>query len=132
MCQIVSQTLFDRAVKVKENIFDPPSKELTHYMIPVLVKKTREYFEQLKDMSQVETYKVPAKNDDSDNDYMSDEDDLIDDCFPEYFNCDNIIIKPTSHFSYKYEDGDIVHLIKILCTQGVYDLGIKCDQLPCY
>ena len=50
-------------------------------MIPVLVKKTREYFEQLKDMSKVETYKVPANNDGSDNDYMSGEDELSDDCF---------------------------------------------------
>ena len=55
MCQMVVQTLYETALAVSENIFYRPWKELTLYMIPVLVKKTREYFEQLKDMSKVET-----------------------------------------------------------------------------
>ena len=57
---------------------------------------------------------------------------MSDNSFPEYFNCDNIIITPTIHFYFKYEDADIVQLIKMLCTQGVYDLGIKLHKLPCY
>ena len=62
MCLLVSSTLYDRSIKINENIFDPPSKELTHYMIPVVVKKTREYFEQLKEMAKDKTYKVPTNN----------------------------------------------------------------------